>query len=134
MAVPSLVAFLKSAGWIETPDGHLELPAASAPEGLELLQHASAAMPTPAAAPSAAPTVPTAGMSLKQKAVYMAEQKAITEKESAKRFKAEQLAKLEQDKMIREKDENWKSAAAGVKGGKDINTFRGKYGEDQGGG
>lgn len=134
MAVPTLVAFLKSAGWIETPDGHLELPADVAPEGLELLQQASAALPTAAAPSAAAVADPTVGMSLKQKAVYMAEQKAIAEKESAKRFKAEQLAKLEQDKMIREKDENWKSAAAGVKGGKDINTFRGKYGEDQGGG
>jgi len=31
---------------------------------------------------------------------------------------------------VRKYDENWKAAAAGVKGGKDIDTFRGKNGED----
>jgi hypothetical protein len=131
--VPALLAFLKSAGWIETPDGHLELPASVPAEGIALLQQASAAVSTSSNASAAAAAL-TAGMSLKQKALHMAEQKASAERESAKRFKAEQLAKLEQDKMIREKDENWKSAAAGVKGGKEINTFRGKFGEEEGGG
>jgi len=31
---------------------------------------------------------------------------------------------------VRKNDENWKAAAAGVKGGKPIDTFRGKNGED----
>jgi hypothetical protein len=45
-----------------------------------------------------------------------------------------ELAKIEQDKMVRQRDENWSAKAAGVKGGKPIETFRGKFGEDNSGG
>ena len=44
------------------------------------------------------------------------------------------MKKIDQDNHVRKHDENWKTKEGVTKGGKDINTFRGKYGEDQGGG
>ena len=38
-----------------------------------------------------------------------------------------------QDNHVRKHDENWTTKEGVTKGGKDINTFRGKYGEDKGG-
>ena len=35
--------------------------------------------------------------------------------------------------QARKHDENWTTTEGVQKGGKDINTFRGKYGEDKGG-
>ena len=35
--------------------------------------------------------------------------------------------------QARKHDENWSTTEGVQKGGKDINTFRGKYGEDKGG-
>lgn len=137
VAVPDLVAFLVSAGFVETGDGHLELPASanleSLGEALGLLRQAAASVPAALNHPTAGVADPTVGMSLKQKAVWMAEQKAKLERENAKKIRAQELAKLEQDKIVRQTDSNWAPAAAGVKGGKDIDTFRGKYGEDKGG-
>jgi len=93
----------------------------------------AAAAPRPAlAATSAAPSNadPFAGMSLKQKARRQKEIDDAKKREDAKRLKAEELQKIKQDAYVRANDENWKAAAAGVKGGKDIDTFRGKNGED----
>jgi len=73
-----------------------------------------------------------AGMSLKQKARRQKELDDAKKREDAKRLKAQELAKIKQDAYVRKNDENWKAAAAGVKGGKDIDTFRGKHGEDGG--
>ena len=38
-----------------------------------------------------------------------------------------------QDNHVRKHDENWTTKEGVTKGGKDINTFRGKYGEEGGG-
>ena len=67
---------------------------------------------------------------MKQKALVLQEEKAIRDRENAKKAREEELAKLEQDKLVRNRDENWKAQAAGVKGGKSIETYRGKFGED----
>lgn len=135
VAVPESLDYLKSVGFVEVEGNHLELPVTAG--GLDfalstLLATGAPGLPAPAPAPVAVD--PTAGMSLKQKANYMAEQKAKEERENAKRVREEELAKLKQDKMVREKDPNWSAQAAGVKGGKPILTFRDKCGEDAGGG
>ena len=43
------------------------------------------------------------------------------------------MKKIDQDNHVRKHDENWTTKEGVTKGGKDINTFRGKYGEDKGG-
>ena len=44
----------------------------------------------------------------------------------------EQGQKAKKDNHARKHDENWSTTEGVQKGGKDINTFRGKYGEDKG--
>eukprot|EP00615_Pteridomonas_danica_P016082 CAMPEP_0114410042 /NCGR_PEP_ID=MMETSP0102-20121206/23793_1 /TAXON_ID=38822 ORGANISM="Pteridomonas danica, Strain PT" /NCGR_SAMPLE_ID=MMETSP0102 /ASSEMBLY_ACC=CAM_ASM_000212 /LENGTH=241 /DNA_ID=CAMNT_0001577607 /DNA_START=59 /DNA_END=784 /DNA_ORIENTATION=+ len=78
--------------------------------------------------------LPTANLSLKQKALLQQEEKKLEARKVAKKTRQEELSKIEQDKLVRQKDENWSAQAAGVKGGKPIETYRGKFGEDQGGG
>ena len=43
------------------------------------------------------------------------------------------MKKIDQDNHVRKHDENWTTKEGVTKGGKDINTFRGKYGEEGGG-
>ena len=54
-------------------------------------------------------------------------------RQAAKRHREETMKKIDQDNHVRKHDENWKTKEGVTKGGKDINTFRGKYGEDKGG-
>ena len=72
-------------------------------------------------------------LTLKQQARRDAEQKAAREKAEAKRQRLETLEKIKKDNHARKHDENWSTTEGVQKGGKDINTFRGKYGEDKGG-
>ena len=72
-------------------------------------------------------------LTLKQQARRDAEQKAAREKEESKRQRLETLEKIKKDNHARKHDENWTTTEGVQKGGKDINTFRGKYGEDKGG-
>ena len=72
-------------------------------------------------------------LSLKQQARRDAEEKEAREKAEAKRQRLETLEKIKKDNHARKHDENWTTAEGVQKGGKDINTFRGKYGEDKGG-
>jgi hypothetical protein len=69
----------------------------------------------------------------KQKARDLMEKKKKAEAEEAKRVRASNVAKLKQDKFVRENDENWKSgvSAACAKSGTGISTFRDKYGEGE---
>jgi hypothetical protein len=69
----------------------------------------------------------------KQKARDLMEKKRKAEAEEAKRMRALNVAKLKQDKFVRENDENWKSgvSAACAKSGTGISTFRDKYGEGE---
>jgi hypothetical protein len=128
------VELLVSNGFIEA-DGHLELSEDAPIEPIILARSAvesfiESSNPTlPVATP-----VSTANLSLKQKALIQQEEKKIEARKLAKIDRQEQLAKIEQDKLVRSKDENWSAQAAGVKGGKAIETYRGKFGEDQGGG
>lgn len=88
-----------------------------------------------AAAASASASDPYAGLSLKQKAARKRELEAAKATERKRVEREEQLAKLAQDKHVRQHDENWTSgvSAAAGKGGEVINTFRQKFGEDKGG-
>ena len=72
-------------------------------------------------------------LTLKQQARRDAEQKAAREKAEAKRQRLETLEKIKKDNHARKHDENWSTTEGVQKGGKEINTFRGKYGEDKGG-
>jgi hypothetical protein len=72
-------------------------------------------------------------LSLKQQARRDAEEKEAREKAEAKRQRLETLEKIKKDNHARKHDENWTTTEGVQKGGKDINTFRGKYGEDKGG-
>ncbi|KAJ8608209.1 hypothetical protein CTAYLR_010399 [Chrysophaeum taylorii] len=72
-------------------------------------------------------------LTLKQQARRDAERRRAAEQAEAKRQREETRKQIEFDKRNRKEDPNWKPAAAGVKGGKAIDTFRGKYGEDRGG-
>ena len=72
-------------------------------------------------------------LTLKQQARRDAEQKAAREKAEAKRQRLETLENIKKDNHARKHDENWSTTEGVQKGGKDINTFRGKYGEDKGG-
>jgi hypothetical protein len=130
LAAPSSVEYLKSVGFVESDDGHLQFPVgAPGLDGALVQLQSAAASVAPTTTPanhsstpqtSAASVDPTAGMSLKQKALVLQEQKAKAVKENAKRLRQEELAKLKQDKFIRATDENWKPAAAGVKGGVEV--------------
>ena len=128
LAAPASVDYLKSIGFVESGDGHLEFPvgAPGLDGALVQLQAAmTAAVPPTAPIRSASaltkfPVDPTAGLSLKQKALVLQEQKEKASKENAKRLREEELAKLKQDKLVRATDENWKPAAAGVKGGVEV--------------
>ena len=72
-------------------------------------------------------------LTLKQQARRAAEEKEAREKAEAKRQRLETLEKIKKDNHARKHDENWSTTEGVQKGSKDINTFRGKYGEDKGG-
>lgn len=76
---------------------------------------------------------PKEKLTLKQQARRDAEKRRTDELAAAKRQREETKKQIERDNRARKEDPNWKPKAV-VKGGKDINTFRGKYGEDKGGG
>ena len=140
-AAPQSVALLQALGFVDTGDNHLELPAEVSAEDLSAanasLAEAVAALPAaprPAAAAPVQTYVPQPTMSLKQKALLMEEEKRKAKQANDKRQRAEELARFNRDKYARENDENWSAQAAGVKGGKDIGTYRDKFGEDGGGG
>ena len=64
----------------------------------------------------------------------MQEEKAKAKRENEKRLRQEELQKFKRDTYARQNDENWSAAAAGVKGGKEIGTYRDQFGEEGGGG
>jgi len=70
-------------------------------------------------------------LSEKQKARLLLEKKAQLEKEREKAFRKETRAKIAADKLVREKDENWKPtvSAAADKTGTGLLTFRDRHGE-----
>ena len=72
-------------------------------------------------------------LSLKQQARRDAEEKEARDRAEKKRQRLETLEKIKKDNHARKHDENWSTTEGVQKGGKDINTFRGKYGEDKGG-
>ena len=72
-------------------------------------------------------------LSLKQQARRDAEEKEARDRAEQKRQRLETLEKIKKDNHARKHDENWSTTEGVQKGGKDINTFRGKYGEDKGG-
>ena len=76
----------------------------------------------------------TEKLSTKQAARRLVEEQEMKERQAAKRHREETMKKIDQDNHVRKHDENWTTKEGVTKGGKDINTFRGKYGEDQGGG
>jgi len=141
-AAPRSVTLLQSIGFVDSSDGHLELPETAIPSEsfstiASQLEEAVRNLPAKPAAVAPAPIqtdVPPANMSLKQKALLMEEEKRKAKAENDKRLRAEQLAAFNRDKYARQNDPNWSAQAAGVKGGKDIGTYRDKFGEDQGGG
>jgi len=136
VAVPELVEFLVSNGFVEA-DGHLEFPEDASMERIMVAKTVVESFISSTAAqvqPSTSLPVPTANLSLKQKALLQQEEKKLEARKVAKKTRQEELSKIEQDKLVRQKDENWSAQAAGVKGGKPIETYRGKFGEDQGGG
>ena len=73
-------------------------------------------------------------LSTKQQARRLVEEQEKKQRQAAKRHREETMKKIDQDNHVRKHDENWTTKEGVTKGGKDINTFRGKYGEDQGGG
>lgn len=73
-------------------------------------------------------------LSTKQEARRLVEEQEKKQRQAAKRHREETKAQIKQDNHVRKHDENWTTKEGVTKGGKDINTFRGKYGEDQGGG
>jgi len=100
------------------------------PEGNDAF--VSAARYSGSSSSTIASTSTTGKMSEKQKARLLMEKKRQREIEEAKEARRKTSNLIKQDKYVRENDENWTSqqSAACVKGGKDINTFRGKYGEN----
>eukprot|EP00934_Nitzschia_sp_Nitz4_P006200 Nitzschia sp. Nitz4//scaffold9_size221794//20073//20761//NITZ4_001317-RA/size221794-snap-gene-0.86-mRNA-1//1//CDS//3329560914//6190//frame0 len=74
----------------------------------------------------------TEKLSEKQKARRLLEEKERKEKEIAKLERKRNVAMLQQDKLTRETDPNWKPglSAACAKSGSSISTFRDKYGEN----
>ena len=157
-AAPTSISALQELGFAATADGEFlaidlslaTVDGAAAPAivaAASNLAEAVPAAPAPAAAGAAAAAAPvlapvssnkstsTAGMSLKQKALFMKEQKAAEAREKAAALRAEELAKIKQDAYVRQHDENWTSgvSAAAGKGGTSIGTFREKFGEDKGG-
>ena len=72
-------------------------------------------------------------LTLKQQARRDAEEKEARDRAEKKRQRLETLEKIKKDNHARKHDENWSTTEGVQKGGKDINTFRGKYGEDKGG-
>eukprot|EP00535_Pseudo-nitzschia_heimii_P005935 CAMPEP_0197178884 /NCGR_PEP_ID=MMETSP1423-20130617/4018_1 /TAXON_ID=476441 /ORGANISM="Pseudo-nitzschia heimii, Strain UNC1101" /LENGTH=244 /DNA_ID=CAMNT_0042628703 /DNA_START=17 /DNA_END=751 /DNA_ORIENTATION=+ len=78
---------------------------------------------------SAAPVVEK--LSEKQKARRLLEEKRRLEKEREKAFRNETRAKIAADKLVRQKDENWKPSvsAAADKTGTGLLTFRDRHGE-----
>jgi len=80
---------------------------------------------------TATTTVPTEKLSEKQKARRMMEEKRLLEKEREKAFRKEMKAKIAADKLVRQKDENWRPSvsAAADKTGTGLLTFRDRHGE-----
>ena len=76
-------------------------------------------------------SVPTEKLSEKQKARRLMAEKERLEKEKAKAFRKETKAKIAADKLVRQKDENWKPSvsAAADKTGTGLLTFRDRHGE-----
>lgn len=74
---------------------------------------------------------PTEKLSEKQKARLLMEQKAQLEKQREKEFRKQTRAKIAADKLVRQKDENWKPtvSAAAAKTGSGLLTFRDRHGE-----
>lgn len=73
-------------------------------------------------------------LSLKQQARRDATSKKNSDGVLAKkRQRAASLRQIAQDNHVRKNDANWKTTEGVQKGGRDIRTFRGKYGEEGGG-
>mmetsp|Transcript_20401 Transcript_20401/g.26458 ORF Transcript_20401/g.26458 Transcript_20401/m.26458 type:complete len:193 (+) Transcript_20401:76-654(+) len=72
-------------------------------------------------------------LSLKAQARRDAEARRQAELEAARKHREEIKKQIERDNRARREDPNWKPGNGVSKGGRDIDTFRGKYGEDRGG-
>jgi len=126
---PAALAVLRAVGFREAEEGtFLVLPddAASA-------QAAAALAEMEAHSKAAAVPVPEEKLSLKAQARRDAERRRVLEQDAAKKHRAEVKKQIERDNRARKEDANWRPGNGVSKGGKDINTFRGKYGEDKGG-
>ena len=77
--------------------------------------------------------VPEEKLSMKAQARRDADRRKKLELETARKHREEVKKQIERDNRARKEDPNWKPGNGVSKGGKDINTFRGKYGEDKGG-
>lgn len=146
VAEPAAMTTLSMVGFKEV-DGRLVIEGAVDTSRATTVANALSAPAAPALArPAAAPTQfnldgtpkqvvkETGGpVSMKQQARRKAEEQALREKAEAKRQREETKKQIERDNYARKHDENWKTTEGVTKGGKDINTFRGKYGEEGGG-
>mmetsp|Transcript_17744 Transcript_17744/g.54161 ORF Transcript_17744/g.54161 Transcript_17744/m.54161 type:complete len:174 (-) Transcript_17744:436-957(-) len=123
---PAAMALLRGLGFQEfsEDDGSFLV----LPEGAET---APAAAVLADLQPTRAP--PEEKLSLKAQARREAEKRRALEQEAAKKHRAEVKKQIERDNRARKEDANWRPGNGVSKGGKDINTFRGKYGEDKGG-
>ena len=146
-ATPQSITLLKSLGFVEA-DGVLRIPAESIDvvaftRVLKALQEAVEARDgmlkrEPLAAKSihanATKKRPKVTLSLKQQANADREEREKKERASRLAEKQLQLKQIAADKHARKHDPNWKSgvSAAAGKGGKDIKTFRDKFGEGGG--
>ena len=72
-------------------------------------------------------------LSMKAQARRDAEKRRLADLDAARKHREHVKKQIENDKRVRKDDPNWRPGNGVSKGGKDINTFRGKYGEDRGG-
>ncbi|KAJ1453808.1 hypothetical protein M885DRAFT_523294 [Pelagophyceae sp. CCMP2097] len=137
-ASPEAMALLRAVGFVELPvtdDGahfFAETIDADAVNGaLQALEPAAPAAPAPA--PRTAVPVDESKLSTRQQQRLAVERRDKAERDAAKRLRSETVAQIQRDNYARKHDENWKTTEGVNKGGKDISTFRGKFGEEEGG-
>jgi hypothetical protein len=112
-----------------------KLETGSAPKKAKLAEHNGTSTTTPTSSTTTTTTTTTTfcteKLSEKQKARRMMEEKRLLEKEREKAFRKETRAKIAADKLVRQKDENWRPSvsAAADKTGTGLLTFRDRHGE-----
>lgn len=123
LAAPSSIDLLKSLGFVEEQGD----------QGRFLVVETVDTSAASSALAKMSPKKKEEKLSLKQQARRDAEARRVLELQEAKRLREETKKQIQRDNRARKEDPNWKPSAV-VKGGKDINTFRGKYGEEGKGG